>query len=97
MPLIKYIVIKGAGGNFSSGNDLNNFMIQEIQEFDKRAGATAMADILQQLTITIVKSRKPIFAIVEGKAVGFAFTQLALYDKVFATNIWSISCLGFDN
>ena len=60
-------------------------MIQEIQEFDKRAGATAMADILQQLTITIVKSRKPIFAIVEGKAVGFAFTQLALYDKVFAT------------
>lgn len=25
MPDIKYIVIKGSGGNFSSGNDLNNF------------------------------------------------------------------------
>lgn len=27
---VKYIVLQGAGGNFSSGNDLNNFMMQEL-------------------------------------------------------------------
>jgi enoyl-CoA hydratase/carnithine racemase len=26
MDEIKYIVLKGAGGNFTSGNDLKNFM-----------------------------------------------------------------------
>jgi enoyl-CoA hydratase/carnithine racemase len=46
--------------------------------------ANAMAEVLSQLTETIVKSRKPIFAVVEGKAIGFGFTQLALYDRVFA-------------
>jgi peroxisomal 3,2-trans-enoyl-CoA isomerase len=46
--------------------------------------ANAMAEMLSQLTETIVKSRKPIFAVVEGKTIGFGFTQLALYDRVFA-------------
>jgi enoyl-CoA hydratase/carnithine racemase len=46
--------------------------------------AGAMAEVLSQITETIVKSRKPIFAIVEGRAIGFGFTQLALYDRVFA-------------
>jgi enoyl-CoA hydratase/carnithine racemase len=64
MSNIKYIVIRGAGGNFSSGNDLNNFMLPEVQSLDKRMGAMAMAEILEELTVAIVKSRKPIFAIV---------------------------------
>jgi len=42
------------------------------------------ADMLAQLCETIITSRKPIFAITEGKVIGFAFTQLALYDKVFS-------------
>ena len=33
----------------------------------------------------MIRSKKPIFAIAEGKVIGFAFTQLALFDKVFAT------------
>ena len=43
-----------------------------------------MANQLETLTEKIIKSEKPIFCIVQGKIVGFAFTQLALYDKVFA-------------
>ncbi len=39
---------------------------------------------LQKLCDAIIDSEKPIFALVEGKVIGFAFTQLALYDKVFA-------------
>ena len=34
----------------------------------------------------MIRSKKPIFAIAEGKVIGFAFTQLALFDKVFATS-----------
>lgn len=37
-----------------------------------------------KFTESIITSAKPIFAIVEGKVIGFAFTQLALYDRVFA-------------
>lgn len=34
----------------------------------------------------IVTCTKPIFAIVQGMCTGFGFTQLALYDKVFAVD-----------
>ena len=37
------------------------------------------------MTEVMIKSKKPIFGIAEGKVIGFAFTQLALFDKVFAT------------
>lgn len=43
---IKYIILKGAEGNFSSGNDLNNFMLQELASMDPKAVAKTMADIL---------------------------------------------------
>lgn len=41
-------------------------------------------DILEDYAKAIVESNKPIFAIVQGKIIGVAFTQLALFDKVFA-------------
>jgi len=44
------------------------------------------SDVLQDLCAAIIKSKKPIFAIPEGKVIGFAFTQLALYDRVFAVD-----------
>ena len=40
--------------------------------------------ILQELTKAIVTSNKPIFGIVQGMATGFGFTQLALFDRIFA-------------
>ena len=75
-------MFKGAGGNFSSGNDLNNFAREEAATMDAKLVSQTMADVLMVLTEAIMKSKKPIFALVEGRAVG---TQLALYDKVFAT------------
>lgn len=47
---IKYIVLKGAGGNFSSGNDLNNFTREEPSKYDIKLVYQATADILQSLT-----------------------------------------------
>ena len=45
--------------------------------------ATIAAEGLEVFTACIINSEKPIFAIVEGKTIGFAFTQLGLYDRVF--------------
>ncbi len=40
-------MIKGAGGNFSSGNDLNNFMNQDIAALqDQKGVAAGMAKML---------------------------------------------------
>jgi enoyl-CoA hydratase/carnithine racemase len=50
MSEIKYIVLKGAGGNFSSGNDLNNFAREESRLYDSKLVSQAMADLLQSLT-----------------------------------------------
>ncbi len=61
---VKYIVLQGAGGNFSSGNDLNNFMMEELSELEPLSLARAMAEILRDLTEVIMKSKKPIFALV---------------------------------
>lgn len=63
MEEIKYIVIRGAGGNFSSGNDLNNFMHPMLADLDRKLVANTMAEVLVELTETIVKSKKPIFAL----------------------------------
>lgn len=84
MPKVKYIVMRGMGGNFSSGNDLHNFMNPFMQDLDKTLVVKATAKLLENLTVTIVESKKPIFALLEGQVVGFSFTKLALLDKVFA-------------
>lgn len=51
---------------------------------DIRQISTVAADHLKEFCSAIINSKKPIFALVEGKVIGFAFTQLALYDRVFA-------------
>lgn len=84
-PEVKFIIISGSGNNFCSGNDLANFTdtrFMDIGTVEQKAQESA--DQLQELAATIIKSKKPIFAITEGKVIGFAFTQLALYDRVFA-------------
>lgn len=40
--------------------------------------------ILEDFAKAIINSTKPMFAIVQGMATGVAFTQLGLYDKVYA-------------
>lgn len=58
--------------------------LNEIE--DRNAMVRSMARLMQRLTTRFVESKKPIFAIVEGLAIGFAFTELALFDRVFATS-----------
>lgn len=40
--------------------------------------------ILEDFAKSIITSSKPIFAIVQGMATGVGFTQLGLYDRVYA-------------
>lgn len=40
--------------------------------------------ILEDFAKAIISSTKPIFAVVQGMATGSAFTQLGLYDRVYA-------------
>lgn len=40
--------------------------------------------IVEDFGKAIINSAKPIFAIVQGMATGVAFTQLGLYDRVYA-------------
>lgn len=82
-PEVKYIVITGNGANFSSGNDLQNFIISAKTNIPPKEMARIMADIIYELTESIISCQKPIFAITEGKSIGFAFTQLLLYDRVW--------------
>lgn len=82
---IKFIVIMGEGGNFSSGNDLTNFTNPIIADLGSQEDILkSVSRVLKQLTETIIQSKKPIIALTEGKVIGFAFTMLALFDKVFA-------------
>ena len=47
--------MKGSGGNFSSGNDLNNFMNQEIAALNDQKGvACATAKMLEELAAAMI-------------------------------------------
>jgi enoyl-CoA hydratase/carnithine racemase len=81
---VKFIILNGSGGNYSSGNDLNNFIVTSTIGLTREESVKVTADILFDLTAAIIHSKKPLFAITEGKTIGFAFTQLLLYDRVFA-------------
>ena len=83
---VKYIVIRGSGGNFSTGNDLNNFSNEKILKFgDTRVVATWVGKTTKAMCDSLINSEKPIFSIVDGKAIGFGFTQLGIYDRNFVT------------
>lgn len=75
----------GEGGNFSSGNDLTNFSSPIVADMGEREIVLkAFSRLLNRLTEALIKSKKPIIALVEGKNIGFTFTMLALIDKIFA-------------
>jgi Delta3-Delta2-enoyl-CoA isomerase len=81
---VKFIIFSGNGGNFSSGNDLNNFALGSTLKATVEEISQATADIIYDMTNALIHSEKPLFAITEGKVIGFSLTQLPLHDKVFA-------------
>ena len=47
--------MKGSGGNFSTGNDLNNFMNQDIAALNDQKGvACGMAKLLEELAAAMI-------------------------------------------
>ncbi|TYL48350.1 enoyl-CoA hydratase-related protein [Marinomonas sp. IMCC 4694] len=74
---IKVTLIHGAGGNFSSGNDINEFV--HIAQTPEKM--TTIMTFLQVLS----RFKKPLIAGVEGRAVGVGATLLLHCDLVLAS------------
>lgn len=78
---IRVIVIAGAGGSFTSGNDLSTFLERgtaaEDAEPKRSGGATLLGGLL--------RNRKPLVAAVDGLAVGIGTTMIFHCDYVVAS------------
>ncbi|MDF1832090.1 MAG: enoyl-CoA hydratase [Porticoccaceae bacterium] len=74
-PELRVLVITGAGGEFTAGNDLNDFLNNPDTDSD-----SATADFL----LTLAETTVPIVAAVDGLAIGVGTTLLAHCDFVYA-------------
>jgi enoyl-CoA hydratase/carnithine racemase len=72
---VRVILIAGAGGVFTSGNDLADFLA-----WPAAGGRSAALDFIEALC----GARKPVVAAVEGVAVGIGLTMLPHCDLVYA-------------
>lgn len=70
------VLITGTGGAFTSGNDLGNFRDRTGRE---EGGAA------EQFMLSIVNSKKPLIAAVNGVAVGVGASMLLHCDLVYAS------------
>jgi len=77
-------VITGAGDYFSSGNDLGNFMITDMDELAKMAKKGK--HVLQNYVGAFIDHKKPLIALVNGPAIGISVTVLGLFDLVLASD-----------
>ena len=76
---IRVIIFSGSGGNFSAGNDINDFVtVVEQQGINRNHDAPAFIDAVREFT-------KPIIAAVDGFAVGIGVTLLLYCDLVYVT------------
>jgi enoyl-CoA hydratase/carnithine racemase len=73
-PAVRAIVLTGAGGSFTSGNDIRDFAA---------AAGTGPRVAMDYLGV-IANSRKPVIAAVEGFAVGIGTTMLLHCDLAYA-------------
>lgn len=72
---VKVIVLSGEGGNFTSGNDLADFLQDPSMQKDSP---------VYQFLMSLVHCEIPILAAVEGFAVGIGSTLLLHCERVFA-------------
>ncbi len=73
---VDVIVVHGEGGNFSSGNDLKDFLADP---------PTGPESTVFQFMHSVADVKKPIIALVEGVAVGIGATILGHCDLVYAS------------
>ncbi|MEZ4287062.1 MAG: enoyl-CoA hydratase [Polyangiales bacterium] len=76
-PTVRVIVLRGEGGNFSSGNDLQDFLDNPPSGPDS---------ITFQFMQTMRATKKPIVAAVDGVVVGIGSTMLFQCDLVYAAD-----------
>ncbi|GAB3482064.1 enoyl-CoA hydratase-related protein [Marinomonas epiphytica] len=74
---IKVTMVHGAGGDFSSGNDINEF-VQIAQSPEKMCHTMAFLQAISSY-------KKPLIAGVEGRAVGVGATMLLHCDMVLSS------------
>lgn len=90
-PEVKCVVIRGAGGNFSAGQDLKEFF-RALE--DKPAEAKQIQEVANRWRWhRLYNYDKPTIAMVEGYCVGGAFMQLLATDFAVAADnsIFSLS------
>jgi len=72
---VRVVLIHGAGGAFTSGNDVRDFL-----ELERAPGGSPASGFLR----AIAAARKPVVAAVEGPAVGVGTTMLLHFELIFA-------------
>ena len=77
-PAVRVIVLGGAGGVFTAGNDLADFVAAS-------GGQAGNAHAPIQLLLQLVDQQKPLLAAVDGPAIGIGTTLLLHADYVVAT------------
>jgi len=77
---IRVIVFKGTPGVFTAGNDLQDFVDQQLPGAPKDDGTRPVQQFLKALQI-----RTPMVAIVDGLAVGVGVTMLMHCDLVYCS------------
>lgn len=80
---LKAVVLTGAPGAFTAGNDLSNFLARGTEtpraDENQRSGGMIFLD-------SLLKSTVPIVAAIEGVAIGIGTTMLFHCDYVVASN-----------
>jgi len=72
---VRVITIEGTGDSFTAGNDLNDFLVKPPVDSSSPVFMFMRA---------LVKSQKPLMAIVNGSAIGIGTTMLLHCDIVYA-------------
>lgn len=79
-PSVRAVILRGRGGAFCSGADLNTILETPSSDFPERI------DEFHRLITTIVHAPQPVLAVVDGPAVGFgADLALSCDVRVFTT------------
>ncbi|WP_179403562.1 enoyl-CoA hydratase [Burkholderia guangdongensis] len=79
---VRAILIRGSEGNFSAGNDLEDFKKHSSKPVDADRGVSPVSQFLTQIS----SANKPLVAAVPGIAVGVGVTMLLHCDLVYAAD-----------